>query len=371
MACDGCAEEKGIERAAESSRLMGDMVQMYDKQNRRLWIALLACVACLVIMSGCMIWTVQNAQRIANEAMANALEAVAEIGVTREETTTTVTQDTGEGIGNNVYLQENGTYKEDFERNASSKTLQKQARRSLCWNLEKKHLTTFILRQNPEEMTFHSDSIFLYKSDSLEDGESEILNLREDILKQSFSAAPHRGGFFMSSVGGKTPENRISYPQKEGDRKQKSCRRRPPFFFSEWSDPMFNTFNPYAPYPPTPFQPPQFMPQQMQPQQPAQAQNTPAVLQVATIKQVEQAPVQPGGKALVLVANEPVIAMRTADSMGITTTDYYHIERFDPDAAQAAPASDYVTRQEFQQTIQQLLDNMQKPARTKKEAMPE
>lgn len=112
MACDGCTEKKGIERAAESSRLMGDMVQTYDRQNKRLWVALLACVACLVIMSGCMIWTVQNAQRIANEAMANALEAVAEIGVTHEETTTTVTQDTGEGIGNNVYLQENGTYNE-------------------------------------------------------------------------------------------------------------------------------------------------------------------------------------------------------------------------------------------------------------------
>lgn len=72
-----------------------------------------------------------------------------------------------------------------------------------------------------------------------------------------------------------------------------------------------------------------------------------------------------------LVANEPVIAMRTADSMGITTTDYYRIERFDPDAAQAAPAGDFVTRQEFQQTIQQLLDSMQKPTRTKKEAIPE
>lgn len=134
---------------------------------------------------------------------------------------------------------------------------------------------------------------------------------------------------------------------------------------------MFNAFNPYAPYQPAPFQQPQFMPPQMQPQQQTTAQNAPAVLQVATIKQVEQAPVQPGGKALVLVANEPVIAMRTADSMGITTTDYYHIERFDPDAAQAAPSGDFVTRQEFQQTIQQLLDSMQKPARTKKEAAQE
>lgn len=86
----------------------------------------------------------------------------------------------------------------------------------------------------------------------------------------------------------------------------------------------------------------------------------PAVLQVATVKQVEQAPVQPGGKALVLVANEPVIAMRTADSMGLTTTDYYHIERFDPDAASTAPTGDYVTRAEFQQALASIAQQMQK-----------
>lgn len=37
-------------------------------------------------------WAVTNAQRIANEAMLNALNSVAEIGVT-EETTTTTTQE--------------------------------------------------------------------------------------------------------------------------------------------------------------------------------------------------------------------------------------------------------------------------------------
>lgn len=85
------------------------------------------------------------------------------------------------------------------------------------------------------------------------------------------------------------------------------------------------------------------------------ASGAPVVLQVATIKQVEQAQVQPGGKALVLVANEPVIAMRTADNMGLTTTDYYHIEKFDPDAQIAsAPAGDYVTRAEFQQFVNSL-----------------
>lgn len=87
--------------------------------------------------------------------------------------------------------------------------------------------------------------------------------------------------------------------------------------------------------------------------QPQQA-SAPVVLQVSTIKQVEQAPVQPGGKALVLVANEPVIAMRSADNMGLTTTDYYHIEKFDPDAASVPSTAEFVTRAEFQQFVNSL-----------------
>lgn len=97
---------------------------------------------------------------------------------------------------------------------------------------------------------------------------------------------------------------------------------------------------------------------QTAPQQPQSA--GPAVMQVSTVKQVEQVQVQPGGKALVLVANEPVIAMRMADNMGLTTTDYYHIEKFDPDAAPAAAvAGDVVTRAEFNQTVQALVQQIQ------------
>lgn len=92
-----------LEKATESARLMSDMVQAYDRQNRRLWVAVLALAASLVVTAGCMIWAVQNAQRVANEAVLNALETVAEMEVTSETTTTTVNQDTGEGQGNNVY----------------------------------------------------------------------------------------------------------------------------------------------------------------------------------------------------------------------------------------------------------------------------
>lgn len=140
--------------------------------------------------------------------------------------------------------------------------------------------------------------------------------------------------------------------------------------------------NPYSPGAPSPFgygmqggfygQPGNFTPAQFgQSQQPAQSGNMPVVLQVATMKQVEQAPVQPGGKALVLVANEPVIAMKVADNMGLTTTDYYHINKFDPDVAQeTAPYGDYVPRTEFNQTIQALLDKIQQMQAAKQEQTP-
>ena len=60
------------------------------------------------IMVGCCIWAVVNAQTIANNAMLDALMAVSEMEVT-STTTTTVAQDTGEGTGNNVYLDGDST----------------------------------------------------------------------------------------------------------------------------------------------------------------------------------------------------------------------------------------------------------------------
>lgn len=104
MSCATCKnrESEAIDGATKEARLMSDMVQAYDRQNRRLWVAVLALAGSLVITAGCMVWAVTNAQRIANEAMLNALNSVAEIGVTEETTTTTTTvnQDTGEGSGN-------------------------------------------------------------------------------------------------------------------------------------------------------------------------------------------------------------------------------------------------------------------------------
>lgn len=84
-------------------------------------------------------------------------------------------------------------------------------------------------------------------------------------------------------------------------------------------------------------------------------QTGPDWLQVPDIKQVEQVQVQPGGKAWVMVQNEPVFALRVADQMGLVTTSYYRFEKIDPAAMAApAPAADYVTREEFNRFIESL-----------------
>lgn len=124
-------------------------------------------------------------------------------------------------------------------------------------------------------------------------------------------------------------------------------------------NPYSNFYNPYS----QPFQAAQGQFNQFpmsQPTQQLQAQQSgPAVLSVATIKQVEQVPVQPGRQVLVMVQNDPVIAMRTADQMGLVQTDYYHIQRFDPE--QTAPSQEYATKTELAQlqgVVQQILDGM-------------
>lgn len=119
------SEKQIVEQSAAVSRMMADVLQQHERENKRLWTAVIVLALAFCVMAGCMVWAAQNAQRVAteaatqaisesqevmNEAMLTALDTIAEIGVTEE--TTTVTQDTGEGTGNNVYQQEGGTYNE-------------------------------------------------------------------------------------------------------------------------------------------------------------------------------------------------------------------------------------------------------------------
>lgn len=102
---------------------------------------------------------------------------------------------------------------------------------------------------------------------------------------------------------------------------------------------------------------PQRMQQQMQqpsatmPQ--AQASNPWAIVQ--TVAQVEQVAVQPGGEAWIMVQNEPVFAHRTADRMGLISTEYCRFERYDPHAAAVNQKEvEYITRDELRQELDAL-----------------
>lgn len=94
-------EKAEIERSVAVERMMAKVMQNHENENKRLWKVVIALIVALVIMACCMIWCVVNIQSIANEAMINALNSVAEIGVT-ETTTTTQTVEGDSATINNV-----------------------------------------------------------------------------------------------------------------------------------------------------------------------------------------------------------------------------------------------------------------------------
>lgn len=126
---------------------------------------------------------------------------------------------------------------------------------------------------------------------------------------------------------------------------------------------MYN--NPYSPFPMNqPFMAPQFpasgastIPMQQQQPAPQAAQSGPDWIPVPNVKQVEQISVTPGGKAWIMVQNEPVFALRTADQMGLVSTTYYKFQKYEP----GEQSDDYITRNEFDKfvkNVQSVLQNL-------------
>lgn len=109
-----------------------------------------------------------------------------------------------------------------------------------------------------------------------------------------------------------------------------------------------------------------YQPTMQRPQMPQAQQSGPDWVMAPTLADVEHVNVAPGSKAWVMVQNEPIFALRTADQMGLVTTSYYRFEKYEPAAGkQAAPQ--YVTKEELETrlaAIQELL----KPRTVKKEA---
>ncbi len=64
-------------------------------------------------------------------------------------------------------------------------------------------------------------------------------------------------------------------------------------------------------------------------------------IMVQTTEQAENVPIQPNQRAWIMIQNEPVFALRTADEMGLAHTDFYKFEKYEPHPAAVTPQ--YVT----------------------------
>lgn len=95
-------EKNLIQESVQVARLMNDILAQHERENKRLWMAVITLALCVVVMAGCMVWAVLNVQNVANEAMLNALNTVAEMEVATETTTTTQTVEGDAATINNV-----------------------------------------------------------------------------------------------------------------------------------------------------------------------------------------------------------------------------------------------------------------------------
>lgn len=103
-----------------------------------------------------------------------------------------------------------------------------------------------------------------------------------------------------------------------------------------------------------------FMPQPQQIQQNAPQSDATYVLPVASVKEFDTVTIQPGRRALLMAQNEPYIAFKAADAMGMVQTSLYKIEPVTADQM-AQPSTEYATKTELnqlQQVVQQILDVM-------------
>lgn len=91
-----------------------------------------------------------------------------------------------------------------------------------------------------------------------------------------------------------------------------------------------------------------FMPQPQQIQQNASQNDATYVLPVASVKDFDSVTIQPGRRALLMAQNEPYIAFKAADAMGMVQTSLYKIEPVTADQM-AQPSTEYATKTELNQ----------------------
>lgn len=127
-----------------------------------------------------------------------------------------------------------------------------------------------------------------------------------------------------------------------------------------------NSYNPYGYATPQN----QYMPQSMQQMNVQGQMSGQDLVTVQTIDQVEQVGLQPGQRKVVMVQNDPVVALRAADQLsGLVATKYYRLLEFDPRATVASEqTSNYITREELEERLNDFANSLKPSGKTKKEA---
>lgn len=94
------------------------------------------------------------------------------------------------------------------------------------------------------------------------------------------------------------------------------------------------------------------------PQQPTEQMTM--VAYAPTAKDFSGVSVQPGGKVLVIAQNEPYMAFKNADNMGMVNTTIYRIEQISENESNA-PSQEYATKEELTQlknVVQQIINSV-------------
>lgn len=109
--------------------------------------------------------------------------------------------------------------------------------------------------------------------------------------------------------------------------------------------------NPYSGMPPIGFGQGQYQQQISQQATPQSGGQSPFTM-VPTIVDVDKVMVQPGETRWIMVQNEPVMAVKKADTMGYASGEYYRLTKIDPAAMQTPAETQYLTSAQADQKIQ-------------------
>lgn len=117
--------------------------------------------------------------------------------------------------------------------------------------------------------------------------------------------------------------------------------------FYDYSNPYMPYANPYNPYMAMQNQQgnfPKTMPNQTA-QAPSPATSNVDWIRVNSMADIQNVSVQPGQKAWIMLTNEPVFAVKTANDMGLTSTQAF---RFEPYTEELKVSVAYATKEDFE-----------------------